>query len=179
MQPCTHARCPAMVPQLTFGSTCIASVLRLYSVYVYAVADDANWNHVAVTIWSSVETNTGIICSCLPVMKALITHLFPRFFSSQGRSHGTDRIQSHRGGHGYQSRAEFGQTISGRHRGMMNQTDVHGGVPPEFVEIDLMNTSPKDITVLTVVQQELEEKNQDDTSRSEHGSTRHLVLRDS
>lgn len=33
-------------------------------------------------LWSSLEVNIGIISSCLPTLKAVVTRVFPRFFTS-------------------------------------------------------------------------------------------------
>ena len=67
---------------LTEGSTCIISILRLQSLYVVSVSDDITWDNPLAAIWSSTETNVGIICSCLPTLKGCVAHFFPRFFPS-------------------------------------------------------------------------------------------------
>ena len=69
-------------PWLTGFSTCIISILRLQSLYVVSISLDITWDNPLPAIWSSTETNVGIICSCLPTLKGCITHFFPRLFPS-------------------------------------------------------------------------------------------------
>lgn len=38
---------------------------------------------IPATIWSVIEANTGIICTCLPVFRHPLQLLFPKFFASQ------------------------------------------------------------------------------------------------
>ncbi|EMC96856.1 hypothetical protein BAUCODRAFT_41690, partial [Baudoinia panamericana UAMH 10762] len=62
------------------GFTCIVSILRLYSLYVISATTDISWNNPLAAIWSSVEINTGILCSCLPTLKGCVTRFFPNLF---------------------------------------------------------------------------------------------------
>lgn len=41
---------------------------------------DQTYGTYKSTIWTTIECNTGIICACLPMMKAPLTWLFPRLF---------------------------------------------------------------------------------------------------
>ena len=66
--------------RLTPPSTCIISILRLQSLYVVSVSPDLTWDNPLAAIWSSTETNIGIICSCLPTLKGCVQRFFPRFF---------------------------------------------------------------------------------------------------
>jgi hypothetical protein len=36
-------------------------------------------------LWSNLEVNIGIICSCLPTLKSSLTRIFPRIFASSSR----------------------------------------------------------------------------------------------
>lgn len=69
------------------GFTCIISILRLESLLTFLHNTDISWNNPLAAIWSSVEVNTGILCSCLPTLKALVTRLFPRVFHSSYLQH--------------------------------------------------------------------------------------------
>ena len=73
-----------IAPQLTLlvVSTCIVSILRLQSLYVISRAVDVTWENPLAAIWSSVEVNTGILCSCLPTLKACLTRVSPHIFSN-------------------------------------------------------------------------------------------------
>lgn len=44
--------------------------------------DDISWNNPLAAIWSSTETNVGIICSCLPTLKGCVSRVVPRLLSS-------------------------------------------------------------------------------------------------
>ena len=64
-------------------SACIVSAIRLYSLYNVAVrSTDTTWGNVGAAIWSSIEVNVGIICACLPTMKALVSRALPRLLHS-------------------------------------------------------------------------------------------------
>lgn len=43
------------------------------------------WENPLAAIWSCVEINTGILCSCLPTLKACVTRIYPHMFSSVSR----------------------------------------------------------------------------------------------
>lgn len=43
-------------------------------------AHDQTYGTYKSTIWTTVECNTGIVCACLPMMKAPLTWLFPKLF---------------------------------------------------------------------------------------------------
>jgi hypothetical protein len=61
-----HAR------KLTVNSTCFVSVLRLVYIYPMAVNPDQTWHSPLLCIWSAVELNIAIICSCAPTLRCLI-----------------------------------------------------------------------------------------------------------
>ncbi|KAI7305327.1 hypothetical protein KC315_g14736, partial [Hortaea werneckii] len=70
------------------GFTCLMSVLRLAYIYPLAVSPDTTWNSPLPAIWSCVEANTAILCSCAPTLKGLIQKFFPTVLDSI-RSHQT------------------------------------------------------------------------------------------
>ncbi|KAK5108107.1 hypothetical protein LTR62_008761 [Meristemomyces frigidus] len=53
-----------------FVSLC--SVLRIIAVLKDDKGKDTTWDFIPRNIWSFVETNVGIICACLPVLKTPI-----------------------------------------------------------------------------------------------------------
>ncbi|KAF2167882.1 hypothetical protein M409DRAFT_65944 [Zasmidium cellare ATCC 36951] len=59
------------------GITCVISILRLQSLYVISKSTDVSWDNPMAAIWSSMEVNVGIICSCIPTLKGLLTRMFP------------------------------------------------------------------------------------------------------
>jgi hypothetical protein len=45
-------------------------------------AKDITWENPLAAIWSSVEINTGILCSCLPTLRSCIARIFPKLLGS-------------------------------------------------------------------------------------------------
>lgn len=77
------------------GFTCIISILRLQSLLVFLQTTDISWHNPLAAIWSSLEVNIGIVCSCLPTLKTMVSRWFPRAFSS-GYLHGSDNSHERR-----------------------------------------------------------------------------------
>ncbi|GIZ37458.1 hypothetical protein CKM354_000090300 [Cercospora kikuchii] len=59
------------------GMTCVISILRLPSLYNISQSKDVSWDNPSAAIWSSMELYGGIICSCLPTLKGLVSRIFP------------------------------------------------------------------------------------------------------
>lgn len=55
---------------------------------------DATYGTMVSTLWTTVETNTAIVCACLPTLKAPLAKWFPRLFSRSSNS----SCQYHRDG---------------------------------------------------------------------------------
>lgn len=76
-------------PLLTIGSTCIVSVLRLVWIYPISITTDVTYESPLSALWSNVELNVGILCSCLPTLRSCMTRLFPRLFpATPSSNHG-------------------------------------------------------------------------------------------
>ncbi|KAK4623368.1 Wortmanamides biosynthesis cluster protein C [Fulvia fulva] len=71
------------------GVTCICSILRLSGLYAISRSSDVSWDNPLAALWSSMEVNVGILCSCLPTLKGCISRYFPTLFknSSYGSRH--------------------------------------------------------------------------------------------
>lgn len=81
-----------LTPLITH-SVCIVSILRLQSLVAISNSTDQSYDNPAAATWSSVETNVGIICSCLPLLRPLMTKCLPGVFSSHRRNtHSTPHI---------------------------------------------------------------------------------------
>ncbi|KAK7186798.1 hypothetical protein DPSP01_001148 [Paraphaeosphaeria sporulosa] len=65
------------------GLVCIVSIMRLHSLVRISNSADPTYDNPSPATWSSVETNIGIICSCLPCLRPLIVRLVPGVFSSK------------------------------------------------------------------------------------------------
>ncbi|KAH6633404.1 hypothetical protein C7974DRAFT_392717 [Boeremia exigua] len=75
------------------GFVCIVSILRLQSLVAISNSTDQSYDNPAAATWSSVEANVGIICSCLPLLRPLMTKWLPGVFSSHRRdTRSTPRI---------------------------------------------------------------------------------------
>lgn len=66
-----------------FHSVTITSILRVTAVANSAHNQaDQTWNFITRGVWTLIEANLGIICTCLPVLKQLIKRVFPSIFST-------------------------------------------------------------------------------------------------
>ncbi|PSN73842.1 hypothetical protein BS50DRAFT_1473 [Corynespora cassiicola Philippines] len=52
--------------------SCIASIVRLYSIRIYTESADPFYDSVPINLWSMVEINIGIYCASIPALKALV-----------------------------------------------------------------------------------------------------------
>ncbi|KAF2648432.1 hypothetical protein K491DRAFT_670618 [Lophiostoma macrostomum CBS 122681] len=67
------------------GFVCLVSIFRLQSLVKISTSHDETYDNPPAATWSSVETNIGIICSCLPCLRPLMTRVFPSIMSSGQR----------------------------------------------------------------------------------------------
>ncbi|OJD15152.1 hypothetical protein AJ78_04577 [Emergomyces pasteurianus Ep9510] len=68
------------------GFVCITSIIRTTVIAAGSKVQDVTWSPIPVSIWSTIEINTGIICSCLPMIRQPLSILFPNLFSNSDRS---------------------------------------------------------------------------------------------
>ncbi|KXT03951.1 hypothetical protein AC578_9298 [Pseudocercospora eumusae] len=73
------------------GVVCIISILRLYAIYVVWDSKDVSYNNGMAAMWSSLECNVGIICSCLPTLRGLFPRIFRNRSLGSRRSPGVSR----------------------------------------------------------------------------------------
>ncbi|MCJ1259068.1 hypothetical protein MMC24_006903 [Lignoscripta atroalba] len=64
------------------GFVCLTSILRMTTLNPASKSNDQTFGTLISTTWTTIEANTGIICACLPVLKAPLSLIFPRLFSS-------------------------------------------------------------------------------------------------
>jgi hypothetical protein len=62
------------------GSACIASILRLRTLYTSTKSKDTTWDKVPAIYWSTIEINVGIICASLSTLWAFGSRMFPEKF---------------------------------------------------------------------------------------------------
>lgn len=171
------------------GITCIVSLLRLQSLYAVSVSQDISWDNPMAALWSNLEVNIGIICSCLPTLKACILRVFPRFFSSS-RATDSGRAVVTIGGNNPSAPAQSRRKRDSIGMHFLSRGNNTGGVwqgPGDGEDMERTQIRPgsvqegeKDddgIQVTTVVRVEEEEPpaRRVDSGRSDTESTRKLV----
>ncbi|KAK5175061.1 uncharacterized protein LTR77_000198 [Saxophila tyrrhenica] len=179
------------------GFTCVVSILRLESLYVISKAKDVTWENPLAAIWSSVECNTGILCSCLPTLRSCVSRLFPKLLgtfrsnnSDQKDEPSSDRSGSDKpsepapphplahgsGGRGGRSKLSFdalGRGLTGRGDPLQSSYAYSGNdSSSEEHEMDIVPLPAGDerqIQVTTVVAQDIERITDDEGVRTGRG----------
>ncbi|KAK4962683.1 hypothetical protein LTR10_000310 [Elasticomyces elasticus] len=168
------------------GFTCVVSILRLQSLYVISRATDVSWNNPLAAIWSSVEINTGILCSCLPTLKACVSRYLPRLFTTKisragsRPSHARGASNHHKNGtRSKMSFQELGQGLDGRGQAVQRSVIQSNIDHADNYDMGSMGSMPKgyeldngQIQVVTVLEQE---EHQENDSRAETDSMKGLV----
>ncbi|KAG6018709.1 hypothetical protein E4U41_003649 [Claviceps citrina] len=75
------------------SSITVVSFLRLRSLVKFGTdATNPTWQFFDVGLWSTVEINVGIICTCMPTARLLLVRLFPRGLGTTAQpDHGHSR----------------------------------------------------------------------------------------
>lgn len=60
----------------------VVSILRLQSLVHFSESSNPTWDNLAVSQWSTVEINVGIICTCMPSIRILLVRLFPKLLGT-------------------------------------------------------------------------------------------------
>lgn len=81
-----HGYRPICFQTLTPPSTCFISILRLVYIYPMAVNPDQTWHSPLLCIWSAVEMNVAILCSCAPTLRCLVQRFWPKLLDSLASS---------------------------------------------------------------------------------------------
>ena len=63
-------------------SGCIASILRLHTLYIATHSKDPTWDKTGTVYWSSIELNVGIICASMTTLRPLASRMLPGVFST-------------------------------------------------------------------------------------------------
>ncbi|KKK16523.1 hypothetical protein ARAM_003075 [Aspergillus rambellii] len=58
----------------------LVSILRLESLITFSNTQNLTWDYVTVGYWSTIECHVGVICACLPAIRALFRRVWPRIF---------------------------------------------------------------------------------------------------
>lgn len=57
-------------------------MIRLNSLKTFGLTSDPTWDNVDTTFWSTMETTSAIFCACMPSIRALLMHYFPKMLNS-------------------------------------------------------------------------------------------------
>ncbi|KAK3298689.1 uncharacterized protein B0H64DRAFT_371144 [Chaetomium fimeti] len=82
----------------------VVSIIRLHALVTFAKSSNATWDNFPVSLWSTVEINVGIMCTCMPTLRLLLVRLFPALGGSTSRGYGYGNA----GGGGYYSGGKSG-----------------------------------------------------------------------
>ncbi|KAF3049938.1 hypothetical protein E8E11_009937 [Didymella keratinophila] len=153
------------------GFVCLVSILRLQSLVAISNSSDPTYDNPPAATWSSVETNVGIICSCLPLLRPLFVRWLPDSLSSYKRSmKSKEKLY-----------AMMSSGKGGKHARSQTEYDL-AALPTGNHTRSLSGDPALDIHVVTEVQVQVEEVQQDgwhsgtgaqDVRKQE--STEHLV----
>jgi hypothetical protein len=58
-------------------STCIISIVRLFTLRSAINTTDPTWDNVPTSYWTIIELNSGILCASLPTLRPLIRKVVP------------------------------------------------------------------------------------------------------
>lgn len=95
----------AVISIFSIGSIAVlASIIRIYSLWLWATDDDTPYQGARILIWSQIELNTAIISSSIPALRPLFrfadgfTTAKPSGYVRYGdpRSHGTSGLSASR-----------------------------------------------------------------------------------
>lgn len=65
-------------------------MLRLRSLVHFANTTDMTWDYLEASLWSVIECQVGIICTCMPSIRLGLTRLFPKIMGSTNQSTAKD-----------------------------------------------------------------------------------------
>ncbi|KAG2415252.1 hypothetical protein HFD88_006443 [Aspergillus terreus] len=67
----------------------LVSILRLESLIHFASTQNLTWDYVPIGYWSTVECHVGIVCACLPAIRALLRRVSPSIFGDTAATGGS------------------------------------------------------------------------------------------
>ncbi|KAK0721237.1 hypothetical protein B0T21DRAFT_386173 [Apiosordaria backusii] len=69
-----------MVILMAGGFVCAVSTMRMVTAWTGANQTDISWHYVKNLIWCIVEMDVGLVCACLPSLRAFCKRFFPNMF---------------------------------------------------------------------------------------------------
>ena len=93
--------------------------LRCIFIYPIMTNMDQTWHSPMFSIWSAVEVNVAILCSCAPTLKGLVQRVWPQFLKSLGSRYGS------RGSRGKSGREDSDATAVGTNNSTSESDSLH------------------------------------------------------
>ncbi|KAL2846401.1 hypothetical protein BJY01DRAFT_234642 [Aspergillus pseudoustus] len=91
----------------------IVSVIRLESLIVFASTTNLTWDYVQLGYWSTIEIHVGVICACLPAVRALFRRIWPRMFGDTAPGGASKSSRSRSVGTGTNTTTEYDYIVVG------------------------------------------------------------------
>ncbi|KAM0343813.1 hypothetical protein ACHAPU_008243 [Fusarium lateritium] len=88
----------------------VVSVIRLRYLISFGNSSNPTWDSFETIYWTSIETNVGIWCICLPDLRVLIRKVFPKIRTCHDSS---------------SNNTPYSSGPRSRHRGKSNNVSVH------------------------------------------------------
>lgn len=103
--------------------TVVAAIVRAVKISaVIKDSSDASWRTYDTSIWSSVELNVAIICTCAPAVKPLLKQLAPGLMYSLSKGYNTSAQQKY--GNNTQGKSKTHLTANGTIQGGGDDTGI-------------------------------------------------------
>ncbi len=106
------------------ASVTIMSIVRLQALVEFAKSNNPTWDNFPVSLWSTIEINVGIMCTCMPTLRLMLVRVFPAL--SAGSRYGRGYYPSGSG----QVLSSKAQGSQGRSRNNMNSKSKFNGSQP-------------------------------------------------
>lgn len=116
------------------SQTCAISIIRIQYL---KLSEDTTWDNVDSSCWSVSELASGIICSCLPTLRPLLSQIMPSMGSRSAPSHAK-----------YVHHSSGRDNTEGSSLGTKNKSGKFGGrsvVYPEDVELQTKSGSQDEL----------------------------------
>lgn len=63
-------------------SACIIGIVRVHAITIMCKLDDPPYKDPLAAVLAAIEISVSIICACIPLLRPLVTRIFPRAFAS-------------------------------------------------------------------------------------------------
>ncbi|KAF2502651.1 hypothetical protein BU16DRAFT_554699 [Lophium mytilinum] len=111
----------------------VISMLRLKWMIQFANTENVTWDYVPIGYWSTIEVHIGIICACLPALRALQFRIFPS--TAHASQYAANYYDTSKRGHsGYNTQASNASIIHSP--AMKSERDKDRKGAREFVPLD-------------------------------------------